>query len=111
MAKASQHGTLDAADRAAIRDMRSRVRVLAATEDIVHQGERPDVAVLVLGGMLGRYHTLPSGDRQYLSFHISGDMPDVQSLFLIVMDHSVCAMNRSEIALFPHDQSFDGDVC
>jgi hypothetical protein len=35
---------------------------------------------MILGGMLARHHTLPGGDRQYLSFHIAGDMPDLQSL-------------------------------
>jgi CRP-like cAMP-binding protein len=54
--------------------------------------------------MLARYHTLRSGDRQYLALHVQGDMPDVQSLFLEVMDHSVCALGAAEIALFEHDK-------
>ncbi len=104
LSKAAQHGALDAADKTAIRSMRSRTRMLAPGEDIVCQGERPEVAVLVLAGMVGRYHTLQNGDRQYLSFHVKGDMPDIQSLYLHVMDHSVCAVDRAEIALFPHEQ-------
>jgi CRP-like cAMP-binding protein len=62
------------------------------------------VAVFVLRGMLGRYQTLPSGERQFLSFHIAGDMPDIQSLFLAVMDHSLCTLDEALIALLPHDQ-------
>lgn len=101
LAAASRHGTLDAIDKGRLREMRSRGRKLAAGEDVVRQGDRPIAAVLVVRGMLARYHTLPSGDRQYLAYHISGDMPDVQSLFLVVMDHSVCAMGQAEIDQFP----------
>src|ERR1044071_4503079 len=103
LAKMEQHGTLTAADEAAICALRAHRRVLAPGEDAVRQGERPDVAVFVLAGMLARYHTLPSGDRQYLSFHIKGDLPDVQGLLLSILDHSLCAMDRAEIAVLPHD--------
>jgi CRP-like cAMP-binding protein len=103
----SGHGKIPPTDANAIRKLRVHVKTLSPKEDVVHQGERPDVAVFVICGMLGRYHMLPNGDRQYLSFHIGGDMPDVQSLYLTVMDHSVCAMGRAEVALFPHDQLRD----
>lgn len=102
--KVMQHGTLVDADKAAILSLRTRTRLVGAREDLVRQGDRPNVAVMVLSGMLARYHTLPGGNRQYIALHISGDLPDVQSLFLSVMDHSLCALNRSEVAIIPHDQ-------
>lgn len=98
------HGTLESADEAAIRKLTPRTRAAPAGEDIVRQGDRPNVAVIVLSGMLARYHTLEGGDRQYLSFHIAGDMPDIQSLFLTVMDHSVCAIDDAVVGVVPHDQ-------
>src|SRR5689334_7252435 len=104
LAKVREHGTLTAADESAICAVRAQTRVLAPGEDVVRQGDRPDVAVFVLSGMLARYHTLPSGDRQYLSFHIKGDLPDVQGLLLKSMDHSLCAMDDAEIAVLSHDQ-------
>ena len=102
-----QHGTLTAADESSICALRAHRRTLAPGEDAVSQGERPDVAVFVLSGMLARYHTLPSGDRQYLSFHIKGDLPDVQGLLLSIMDHSLCALDHAEIAVLPHRQLID----
>ena len=54
----------------------------------------PDSAVFIKSGTLARYHTLTNGERQYLPIHIRGDMPDVQSLFLNEMDHSLCALDR-----------------
>ena len=107
LAKMEQHGTLTAADESAICALRAHRRTLTPGEDAVSQGERPDVAVFVLSGMLARHHTLPSGDRQYLSFHIKGDLPDVQSLLLSIMDHSLCALDRAEIAVLPHHQLVD----
>jgi CRP-like cAMP-binding protein len=107
IAKAAQHGSLTTADENAIREIRPRRRKLGAKEDVVSQGERPDLAVFVLAGMLARYQTLPNGDRQYLSFHISGDLPDIQGLFLRIMDHSLCALESAEIGVLPHDQLVD----
>lgn len=100
---AGKHRALAAADISGIRELPFRLKSIAPGQDVVHQGERPEVAVFVVDGMLARYHILPSGDRQYLSFHIAGDLPDVQSLFLRVMDHSVCAMDRATLALVPHE--------
>jgi CRP-like cAMP-binding protein len=104
LAKIREHGTLTAADESAICAVRAQTRTVAPGEDVVRQGDRPDVAVFVLSGMLARYHTLQSGDRQYLSFHIKGDLPDVQGLLLTIMDHSLCALNSAEIAVLSHDQ-------
>jgi CRP-like cAMP-binding protein len=94
---------LSAADEAALRSLSYQVRVLEPDEDVVCQGERPDLSVYIMNGALARYHTLPDGDRQFLSLHISKDLPDVQALFLKIMDHSVCALIHSEIAVFRHE--------
>lgn len=102
VAKVQEHGTLVPRDIAALRKLEPRARQLQAGDDVVRQGEKPTVSVMMLSGMVARHHTLPGGDRQYLSFHIAGDMPDLQSLFLNMMDHSVCAMDDAEIAVFPH---------
>ena len=102
--KAGQHGSLLPADESAIRALRVRTQAQGAGADVVRQGDQPDVAVMVLSGMLARYHTLENGERQYISFHIAGDMPDVQSLLLDVMDHSLCALNAAEIGLVPHEE-------
>ncbi len=100
--RAVDHATLTAADKNAIRSLPFRLKTIDQGQDVVRQGDHPNVAVFVMTGMLARYHTLPTGDRQYLSFHIAGDLPDVQSLFLKVMDHSLCGLNRATLALFPH---------
>jgi len=100
--KLKEHTRISREDAEAIGGLRFEERQLAPNEDIVRQGDKPNVSVAVLSGMVARYHTRPGGARQYLSLHISGDMPDVQALFLDVMDHSVCAIGDAEIATMPH---------
>jgi CRP-like cAMP-binding protein len=62
---------------------------------------------VVMRGMVARYHVLGGGKRQYLSFHIAGDMPDAQTLFIDRMDHAVCAIGAAAVALIPHAELLD----
>jgi CRP-like cAMP-binding protein len=98
------HSKLSIREERAIRKLRPRVRPVARGTDIVCQGDRPDVAVMVISGMLARYHTTRDGNRQYLSLHIAGDLPDLQSLFLGIMDHSLCALCEARMASFRHSE-------
>jgi CRP-like cAMP-binding protein len=100
--KLKEHSRLSSADVASIRRLPDTQRTVGPGEDIVRQGDRPKVSVVVLKGMVARYHTLRGGGRQYLSLHIAGDMPDAQALFLERMDHAVCAMDDAEVAIVPH---------
>lgn len=100
----ARHSTVSIRDERSIRKLHPRVSTVARDADIVRQGDRPDVAVMVISGMLARYHTTPGGDRQYLSLHIAGDLPDLQSLFLGIMDHSLCALDHAQIASFRHSE-------
>jgi CRP-like cAMP-binding protein len=102
--KLKEHSRLTADDAAELSRLTYHRRLLRPNEDLVRQGDRPDVAALVLRGMVARYHLLKSGGRQYLSFHIRGDLPDAQSLFLDQMDHAVCAVGEVELALMPHKE-------
>ncbi len=85
-----------------IRRLPCSVRELDSHEDFIRQGDRPKVSAIVVEGMLARYHLLPNGARQYLSFHLAGDMPDSQCLFIEVMDHAVCAIGKAVVASVPH---------
>ena len=96
------HSRLTADDFAAINALSHTVRELRSNEDLIRQGDDPDVSVLVVSGMVARYHLLPNGVRQYLSFHMAGDMPDSQALFIDKMDHAVCAIGPALIASISH---------
>ena len=100
--KLQAHSVLSPEDTAAVRMLPSQTRTAAAGEDLIRQGDRADASMIVLSGMLARYHTLKGGGRQYLSFHIAGDWPEAQSLFLERMDHAIGAMNAVAVAVVPH---------
>jgi CRP-like cAMP-binding protein len=46
---------------------------------------------------------LEDGARQIFSFHIAGDLPDLQSLHLKTMDHSLAALVPSRVTFVQHD--------
>lgn len=102
--KLNEHSRLSHDDLVAIRRLGSAPRELGPNEDLIRQGDVPHNSAIVLEGMLSRYHLLADGRRQYLSFHLPGDMPDAQGLFLTRMDHAVCAVGRAVVALVPHKE-------
>jgi len=91
------------AERRALADLRPTIRLLDAHEDIVREGDRPSIVCLILEGFACRYATVPSGRRQILSLHIPGDIPDLQGLFIKVMDHNLATLVPTKVALIPHD--------
>ena len=101
--KLKAHSTLHPADEEDLRSLAVRKRALKPDEDLVREGDTPEVSALVLEGVVARYHALASGKRQYLSFHLSGDWPDAQTLFLEKMDHAVCAVGAAQVGLIAHE--------
>lgn len=94
---------LSAEEQQAIRDLRVVGCDLEADKDIVRERDEPARCCLVLEGLLCRYKMTEPGKRQILSFHISGDIPDLQSLHLTSMDHSLATMCPSKVAFIPHE--------
>lgn len=94
-------------ERQAILALPMNVRVFEAKSDIVRDADRPSDCALVLDGFVCRYKILPDGRRQIMGFYIPGDIPDLQSLHLQVMDHSVGTLVRSSVATIPHQSLRD----
>jgi CRP-like cAMP-binding protein len=89
-------------ERDAVRALPMMVRELNPDQDIVRDGDRPSQCCLVLEGVAFRYKMLGDGRRQIYSFHITGDIPDLQSLHLDVMDHSLSVATRSKVGFIQH---------
>lgn len=94
---------LDADDVKAIERLPIMVKEVAAHNPIVREGERPVQCCLLIDGFLCRSKTTDAGKRQILSIHITGEIPDLQSLHLHVMDHDLTALSRCTVGLIPHD--------
>ena len=91
------------AEQQALAELRPTIKVLDAQEDIVREGDRPSIVCLILEGFACRYAMVPSGRRQILSIHIPGDIPDLQGLFIKVMDHNLATLTPARVALISHD--------
>jgi CRP-like cAMP-binding protein len=79
------------------------LRDLEADQDIVREQDPASQCCLILDGFACRYKILPSGKRQIFSFHIPGDIPDLQTLHLQVMDHNLGTLVPSKVALISHE--------
>jgi CRP-like cAMP-binding protein len=95
--------TLSDAERRAIEGLPLRISVLEARQDIARDGDKPSHCCLVVDGWVCRYKLLSEGKRQIVSFHIAGDTPDLQSLHLHTMDHSLATVTNATLAFIPHE--------
>ncbi|MGF9761890.1 Crp/Fnr family transcriptional regulator [Microvirga sp. 0TCS3.31] len=90
-------------EKAALQRLPLRLKSVAADQDIVSEGDIPSECCLLVEGFACRYNVTAQGKRQILSFHMSGDIPDLQSLHLSVMDHSLGALIPCKLAFIQHD--------
>ncbi|WP_244005230.1 Crp/Fnr family transcriptional regulator [Methylobacterium sp. J-088] len=95
--------TLSNAERQAIQSLPVRIQNLRARQDIVRDGDQPTHCCLILDGWACRYKMLSEGKRQILSFHVSGDVLNLQSLHVPTMDHSIATLTKAVIAFIPHE--------
>lgn len=79
-----------------------QMRDVAADQDLVREGDRPQTCMLLVEGFAARYRTLSDGRRQILSFHIAGDFMDLQGLTLTRLDHSISTLTACRVAMFTH---------
>ena len=98
--------TLTDEERAAIQRLPMQVMTLRADQDIVREGDRPSRCCLLLQGFACRYKVTAPGKRQIMAFHMLGDIPDLQSLHLTTLDHSLGTITPCEVGFIRHE-----DVC
>ena len=99
--------TLTDEERRAVEALPVTTRVLQPRQDIARDGDRPSQCCLILEGWACRYKLLSEGRRQIFSFHVAGDIPDLQSLHIPLMDHSLATTTKARVALIPHEAGRD----
>jgi CRP-like cAMP-binding protein len=95
--------TPSAEERRAIEDLPVKFHKIGARHDIFREGDTPAHCCLILDGWACRYKLLSEGKRQILSFHIPGDIPNLQTLHIHAMDHSIAAITSATVAFIPHE--------
>jgi CRP-like cAMP-binding protein len=101
--KLSCSNLLDAQDIGAIQQLPMKVRRLGAGQLIVAEGDRPVECCLVGSGFVFRSKLTSEGQRQVLSLHIPGEIPDLQSLHLKVMDHDLVTLTNCTLGFIAHE--------
>jgi CRP-like cAMP-binding protein len=87
--------------------MRLQVTDLRADQDIVREGDAPSRSFLLLEGFACTFKMVGEGKRQIMAFHIPGDMPDLQSLHLKVLDNSVGTISPCKVGFIRHETLHD----
>ena len=86
-----------------LRKLSGTIKTVGPRQDLVREGDRPAECCLILDGFAYRYKLTDDGKRQIFSFHIPGDIPDLQSLHLDVMDHSLSSLSACKAMFIPHE--------
>ncbi|UPK31381.1 Crp/Fnr family transcriptional regulator [Bradyrhizobium sp. 195] len=93
---------IDEEDERAINSLPIATKRMANGELIASVGDRPTACCLVIDGFILRSKIVGTGQRQVLAFHQPGDVPDLQSLFLHIMDHDLTALGHCVLGFIPH---------
>jgi CRP-like cAMP-binding protein len=101
--------TLSADERRALKNLPMQVTAVGENQDIVRQGDRPSRSCLLLSGFACTYKVTGQGKRQIQGFYIAGDIADLQSLHLKVLDNSVSTLTPCSVGFISHDAL--RDIC
>lgn len=93
---------LSADEAAAVRSVAVRSVAVRADGLISREGDRPNRSCLVSGGMACTSKVTAGGRRQIMALHIAGDMPDLYSLHLEVLDSDIWAITECRVDFMPH---------
>jgi len=102
--KLARLAPLDAADLAALSSLPFQIEAAPRFRQLIREGDTPDRCCLLLKGFAARHKVATDGARQIVSFHIPGDLLDIQHLLLAQADHSVEAITAAKVAWIPKTQ-------
>lgn len=90
--------TLTDEDRHALECLPFARETVASRRVLVREGEQVMRCCLLVQGYAARYKVARSGRRQIVSFHVAGDMLDLQHSLLPRADHSVQTVGAATVA-------------
>ncbi len=95
--------TLTDDERQALKDLPMQIVALKENQDIVRMRDRPSRSCLLLSGFTCTYKLTGDGKRQIHNFNIPGDIPDLQSLHLQVLDNSLGTLTPCSVGFITHE--------
>lgn len=103
LAKLRRRDDVGAEEEAALRSAAGETREFGAGRTIVRSGIVLSQSMLLVDGFIARYKDLSEGQRQIMEIHVPGDFTDLHGFLLKRLDHSIAAMTRVRMAMFPHE--------
>jgi CRP-like cAMP-binding protein len=100
--KLRNFGPLSDQDKQILSNLIVDTQDVPAREDIVREGDQPTHSCVLLEGFACRYKMTADGQRQILAFQFPGDISDLYSFVLKVMDHSIGALTDCHLGIIPH---------
>lgn len=97
---------LSSQELAAIHRLPVHISGFRAKQAIIRRGDRPKRSCIVLDGVMATTKTVPTGRRAITALHVKGDMPDLFSLHLHVMDSSIHTITASTVGFMDHAALF-----
>jgi CRP-like cAMP-binding protein len=94
-------------ERAALLNLPIQLTTLRADQDIVREGDRPSRSCALLEGFACTFKVTGEGKRQITNFYIPGDIPDLQSLHLEVLDSSLGTLTPCKVGFIQHEALHD----
>jgi CRP-like cAMP-binding protein len=99
--------TLTDDERQALENLPMQIMVIKADQDLVREGDCPSRSCVILSGFTATYKVTKEGKRQIVTFGIAGDIPDMQSLHLKVLDCSLGTLTTCRMGFITHDDLRD----
>ena len=90
-------------EKQALQTLPIQVQVIGAHKDIARIGDSPSQCCLLVEGYTCVYKLTAEGKRQIVAFHVPGDIPDLQSLHLNVLDNSLAAVTPCTVGFIQHE--------
>jgi CRP-like cAMP-binding protein len=95
---------ISATERAALLATLTPPRTVVRGENIVADGSTPSHTTVLLSGTACRYKTLRKAKRHIFAFQYPGDMIDLYSYVMKVVDYGIGALSDCEVAHIPHEK-------
>jgi CRP-like cAMP-binding protein len=95
---------LDAEDRKQINALPYTLQRVENGDYLVREGQLVTQCCLLVDGYACRHKTTEDGKRQIVSFHMRGDILDIQHLLLSTADHNVQAISPARVAWIPMEE-------
>ena len=94
-----RRAALSGEDKSAIAELPWQSRAFARDAYLIREGEPSVFCTLLLAGLAFRQKLVSDGSRQIISFHIPGELLDVQNVLLDLADHNVQCLSRCTVAV------------